>query len=260
MSQLLSISVYDDTPICFFFVCSTGFIVTVTLSFVFLFLPKNTLPSFYQSAMTVLTMVVIYKVFWQMFLSVINNTFVFFALKQNMIFIPEALVIPHKRHIFYSFPDLHIFRLLETTESLIDTSQAESFLLASLWLRVSAIWWYRISDPTPMYDQPHSSDICCKYVIHMHNIWFSRVTYTKRPISIWWLELEYRVIAVLWASVSCDSEHLALLLIASIWGKAVRPSDTSWSRFLSGEVKSISADEFVLHQIYPCQTVYSELR
>lgn len=206
MSQLLSISVYDDTPICFFFVCSTGFIVTVTLSFVFLFFPS---------------------------------------------FLPC---------IFYSFPDLHIFRLLETTESLIDTSQAESFLLASLWLRVSAIWWYRISDPTPMYDQPHSSDICCKYVIHMHNIWFSRVTYTKRPISIWWLELEYRVIAVLWASVSCDSEHLALLLIASIWGKAVRPSDTSWSRFLSGEVKSISADEFVLHEIYPCQTVYSELR
>lgn len=177
-----------------------------------------------------------------------------------MIFIPEALVILHKRNFFYSFPGLHIFRLLETTESLVDTSQAESFLLASLRLRVPAIWWYHISDPTTMYEQPHSSNICYTYVIHMHNIWFICVTCTKRPISIWWLELEYRVIAVLWASVSCDSEHLALLLIASIWGKAVRPSDTSWSRFLSGEVKSISTDEFVLHQIYPCQTVYSELR
>lgn len=56
----------------------------------------------------------------------------------------------------------------------------------------------------------------------------------------------------IWEFVSCDSEHLAFFLIVIIWEKAICPSDTSWPRFLSREVKSISADEFVLHQIYLC--------
>lgn len=41
--------------------------------------------------------------------------------------------------------------------------------------------------------------------------------------------------------------------------QSICPCDTSWSRSPSRDLKSISTDEFMLHQIYLCQTLHCGL-